>query len=62
MFKLKMAHTLIDMYGDPILSDLQMFDPSKSQAQRCEDVLDEIIHDMHSRTVCQLKESDWFGE
>ena len=62
LFKLKIANTLIEMYGDPIMSDLLMHDPTKTQPQRCENMLDEMLHDMHSRVVCHLKELDWFGE
>ena len=62
LFKLKIANTLIEMYGDPIIKELHMHEPTKTQVQRCDAMFDEILHDMHSRVVCHLTASDWFGE
>lgn len=42
-FKLKIAKTLINMYGDKILQAMYRDDPDLSQVERYEKMLDEIL-------------------
>ena len=57
-FKMKVAKTLINMYGDKILSEMYMQDENLSELARCEMMLDEILHDMKVRHVRCLKDGD----
>ena len=42
-FKLKIAKTLINLYGDKILQAMYRDDPDLSQVERYEKMLDEIL-------------------
>ena len=61
-FKIKVAKTLINMYGDKILIQMYKDDPDLSQVERCEKMLDEILLEMKMRVVGQLKSGEMFGE
>ena len=50
------------MYGDQELAYIYMHDSRMEKTQVCEKMLDEILHDLHTRVVAQLKDGDQFGE
>ena len=61
-FKLKIAKTLINLYGDKILREMYSDDVDLSQVERYEKMLDEILLQIKVRTVNQLKKGVMFGE
>lgn len=61
-FKLKIAKTLIDMFGDKILVEMYREVEHLTMIDRCEKMLDEILLDMKQRVVAELKSGQMFGE
>ena len=61
-FKIKLAKTLINMYGDKTLIQFYRDDPNLSVVERCEKMLDEILLEMKTRVIGELKSGDMFGE
>ena len=61
-FKIKLAKTLISMYGDKTLIQFYRDDPNLSVVERCEKMLDEILLEMKTRVIGELKSGDMFGE
>lgn len=50
------------MYGDPLLAEMYASDESLTELEKCECMLDEILHDLNVRKVNELKDGDMFGE
>lgn len=50
------------MYGDPLLAEMYALDESLTDLEKCECMLDEILHDLNIRKVNELKDGDMFGE
>ena len=50
------------MYGDPLLAEMYASDESLTELEKCECMLDEILHDQNIRKVNELKDGDMFGE
>lgn len=50
------------MYGDPLLAEMYASDESLTELEKCECMLDEILHDLNIRKVNELKDGDMFGE
>ena len=61
-FKIKIAKTLINLYGDKILREMYSDDDNLSQVERYEKMLDEILLQNKVRTINQLKKGVMFGE
>ena len=60
--RLKIARTLIKLYGDKILFEMYSDDETLSDIQRVDNMLDEILYDMKARHLRCLTDGDMFGE
>lgn len=61
-FKLKVAKSLIRMFGDKILIELYFHESGLREIEACEKMLDEILFELHVAIVASLKDGDQFGE
>ena len=61
-FKLEIATTLAEMYGDPILNELIKRDQAYSRTGKIEKMIDEVLYLQSARVIRELNQGDMFGE
>ena len=61
-FKLEIATTLAEMYGDPILNQQIKKDSRYSKTGKIEQMINEILYLSNARQIKTLAEGDMFGE